>query len=445
MAKLADALEQAREQKLDLALVAFKESSDLVSLRSVWLLSITISLSFVDLVSLLLRLWPDSAEPSPAGLDNWPFLAQNEGEWSMSPRMAELLALDFRQREPETFRTAHRILIAREEALESEADPNETWFIRGRVSYYLAAIDSNESVRSFGEAFADPPAPDRTACRIWLTTLALHQAPLLHEHERALTFFRAFRHYVEGRRSQAHENFETVLAGDQEDVFAAISLHLSGNIERTRSPDRAMRRIEKSIVMSQKLSLIENEVMATHTLVWTLIERAHRRLDGAKEDLRTASSMARDNLKRAIKTDDRGLIVWCTRTAATAEWLSLTDNRRTLKRVTASRRKDLIEALRESSNQALTLGDIETAALATNDAASVLRDSGLQLEAATEISRFLDDVVWARIPHSALNRLGKTAGSIASLSSGDDAQAEAAEKLLKRLGEIQARRDFGRT
>jgi hypothetical protein len=106
--------------------------------------------------------------------------------------------------------------------------------------------------------------------------------------------------------------------------------------------------------------------------------------------------------------------------------------------VPAGRDQELAETLRGVVAEALRLGDPETAAYAANDAASILRDSGHLEEALQVIAEILDQLKWVLVPFPAFSRLGKTIGSILSISD-DPRILTRADAVLKRLDSWEVR------
>lgn len=369
------------------------------------------------------RVWEGFDRSSAETLRRRPFIEDVVGGVRLSDYRAAELTARFRADDPAAFAAVHRYLAETEnDALEREEDPEERWFIRGRTAFYLAGIDPSQSVAEFGETFTEPPVVERTAGRLWLSALVERQAPLLSKAERAVIFFRGFRQYVLGSRAAARADFEQVVRTNEQDRYRAVALHLLGTMQRDR--EVADRLTRESVVLSSRLGIAENEIMARHTLSWSITAAAQsspREHRGPLID--EAFALASLNDSRANQTQDDYLVAWCSRTKSIVEWLRLTDFRSNVDDEALSDASRIESNLYKASRLALEIGDLETACLAANDAVGVWRDIGSFDIAITEAVEFLDELTEFHAAPATLENLAKTLGSMQGLVS-DAAQAD---------------------
>jgi hypothetical protein len=387
----------------------FSATSSSATVRCGWILSICLSIEPTALTTLVQAIWPkEQAEDGVVALVRWPFVQRGVDGWSIDRTIGPALARDFRESDPEAFLEAHRRLANTEQLLEQQSDGDATWYVRGRVAYYLAGLDPEHSIAQFGAGFAEAPTLGRTAARMWLSGLALRQEELLRDQRRELDFFAGFRAYVSGYRREARGHFERVIASSNPDIFSAIAMHLLGVLLRRFADERAVQLLREAVSLSSELGLAENEVMARHSLCWALVDIATRA--DQTHGYAAALELARQNVAIATATDDPNLVAWCRRTLAAIEWLAATAGRHRppVDRDLADR---LVEELQAVSKDVAELGDAETPVIAGNDAASIFRDEGRVDDAMHEIETTLEQVAWyGAIP--AVSNLGKTLRSL---------------------------------
>lgn len=415
---LAAVASRARIQERNVEADLFLSVASEAEARMAMLLSVAVELDRADLAALLRSVWGEDQEWESAReqLERWPFVIRSSSGWRISGSIGTALAIEMRESHPAVFVRAHEVLAALEEELEATANPEEQWFVRGRIAYYLAGLDERRSAAAFGAAFADAPAMERSLARMWLAGLAIRQDYLLGSESRTIEFFRGFRQYVSGNRREAASSFELVFESGIGDIYSAIAMHLWAVVVGTRPGSKGRRILKDSIELSDKIELSDNAIMARHTLVWSMVAEANRQRGASSEILDEALTMATRNREAARATQELGLITWTRSGAAAIEWIA------TRAKETGSADPALVERLvaelDDVERVALSLNDLETAASAGNHAASILRDDGRYAEALDTIKRSLTaGESSGSIPANALTRLAKTAGSILRLTS----------------------------
>jgi hypothetical protein len=405
------------------------------TVQAAWILSISVALLPHEVAQVAAELWEGDFTETLTVLGEWSFVQKGSDGWRISAPLAKPLAEHFKRTAPQLFQEAHQRLARLEEIKEADSDDDEAWFVRGRLAYYLAALDAAESVGLFGQEFAQPPLLNRTANRKWLTDLVLRQEYLLGSEGRAVDFYRGFRLYTTGggrNRLDALDHFVRVFDAPEEDVYSAIALHLAGVIERDTLHDlsRSIDHLETSVGQSARLGIRENELFATHSLSWTLIASAGQHPDEAVALLARARSLATRCLSGAQAYGDVNIETWARQAAAVAEWLEFQQASAKLEdRLEAANR--LVQELRDVEKSLLAFGDLESALLAANQAASIWRDVGRGVDALREISEAIN-LVWSDSPPAmALNRLAKTAGSLLRLTLPARKRKELAELIRK--------------
>ena len=384
-----------------------------------WVLATALAMPAETIRSIVVAMWPEfeeTAEAAVTTLMRWPFVAETNDGLLLPDAHAEEFRREFQEEEPERFASLHSQLVDIERARELEADDHERWFVRGRIAYYLAGIAADESVGEFAEVFGDPPTLERREARLWLSSLVLRQESLLGTRAREVAFFRAFRLYVAGFRDDARSSFDAVLTGT-DDRYEALASHFSGLLRRDVAPERGIELLHKSIHLSEKLGLRENEIMARQSLVTGLLAR------GASEDLKRARQLATLNRERAEETNDPYLILWCREAEATAEWLDLTESRTQVTDHARERAPSLLATLEDVAQEA-RYSEPETALFAANQAACMYRDIGQPDRSLDVIRSFIHEAPLARLPRADLQRLGKTTGSLFKHSTSASFRAE---------------------
>jgi hypothetical protein len=405
-------------------LSAFSSVAEPMVIQAAWLLSTVLAINRRDFVDLFVELWPEGAghEEAVEEILSWPFAELTGDGYRMSGSAANAFRLDFLNSDELRFRRAHELLATLEASREVVEDPDETWFIRGRYAYYLAGYDQSRSIQVFGDGFAEPPMLDRTDARMWLSWLAIQQEDLLDEVPRAIAFFRGFRAYVSGARKQAREAFDTVLEGDEVDIYQALAAHFAGLLRRRSESETGIRLLRESISLSSGLNLPENEIMARNSLVIALI--------ASRDDdvLGEASALGSLNLSRALATQDPHLISWCRTTYVTSVWSNLTKRHSTVGAQALEIAPSLVAEL-EAVIAEVAHSDPETRLQAANEAASILRDVGAYEQALELLDRTISDAAMAQ-KHQ-LERLAKTTGSM--LRGLNPEQRAVARELLARI------------
>lgn len=428
---ISDVLDEARARGDDVRLAAFGAVAAKEEVRLAQLLSLTLGVSRGEIERLAEELWGmRDALLSLDRLIRWPFVEDDGEHLSIAPALAGPLAEQFRQTSPNLFVQAHCALAALEEASETD-DRDGAWFIRGRIAFYLAGADPDRSIDQFTDCFTNPPILDRTVCRMWLTSLVLRQQRLLEERRRELAFYRGFRAYVVGHRDEARAAFEEVTGDRDADMYQAIASHLLGVIVRPQDAARAESLLRESIGLSQELALFDNEVMARHSTVWALVEKARA---ATEPDRRTIMLAAREQaviaLDLARSASDDFLIAWCTRSAVAMEWAVLTSEGKTVTAEALSEIDGLVVQLTEAQSLALVGGDFESFVYLCNEAALIYRDGGRFEEALSQIDLAMKSV--AGFDLRAFEKLAKTTRSI--LVRGRNAGiSERAQRLLRRM------------
>src|SRR5205823_5471365 len=149
--------------------------------------------------------------------------------------------------------------------------------------------------------------------------------------------------------------------------------HLLGAM--LRGTEGAMALLRESVELSARLGIKENEVMARHTLTWALTVQGQSSPKEIRPRLlEEGFALSRVNRDEADRSGDDYLVAWCARTAAAIEWLRLTDYRTDVSEEARLMAGRLVDALRMARKTALSLGDLETATLAANDAVAIWRD-----------------------------------------------------------------------
>lgn len=403
-------------------------------------LSTSLVIDEKDFRALLSKLWPDrDLDAAVDAVRTLPLVRHEAQGMRLTETVRSTLAARFRDVEPRAFARAHEVLCAMEESRELAASPHETWFIRGRIAFYLAGLDPERSIRQFEASFrGDAPTLDRRTARMWLTSLVLDQEPLLSGYVRELAFYRGFRLYVSGQRDEAVTHFQTVLAeGVRDDVPSAIASHLLGVLTMRRDVAQAIELYRQSIQVSERIGLQRHGVMARNSVVWAQIRLATSVAPADRKQLLAGVVReAERNLEFASAAGDDDLRQWCAYTNASVKWLVLTDLRENPE---AGRPylDEVVVTLRETARHSLKSRDVETATLAVNDAACARRDVGDYSGALEEIGWILNRLERVYVPLTALRRLGKTTGSVLKLATGKQTDARAHALL----DEITARQE----
>jgi hypothetical protein len=434
---LSRAVGRAEVQGMGAAVAPFWAIADDRTVRAAWLLSTALALPADDFESLLRELWPelDSPETAISELADWPFVELSLDGYRLIDEVAQEFRSQFLEMDPGRLYRAHELLVALESEREA-ADPDENWFVRGRIAFYLAGYDQDLSAATFGEAFQSAPVMDRTACRIWLSGLAVHQEPLLSSKHREIAFFRGFRAYVLNERNDALNAFKEVLSVEAGDAYEALASHLAGVLMRRSYPDQSVELITDSIELSERLELRDNEVMARQSLITVLIAEARNDRSTAPGRLAQADELAALNLRVAQTTEDLFLTLACERMDAIARWLNVSDFGGRAQEVSDELATQLIERLRANWQQSLAMDLTENAALAADDLATIIRDRGDPAAALREVTAFLDAARNRHIPASGLQHLAKAVGSLFRVTNDAEVRRDIGT-LLDRLNGLR--------
>ncbi len=373
-------------------------------------LSLSVTIEPDQLQALVRRLWPDTAltEVELSELIDWPFVIAGQSGWSMLQPMARVLSTYFRDADQVLFTSAHELLASMEKS-RTPSDELDDWFISGRTAYYLAGVDPTVSAGQFGEVFEHAPVVDRTSCRVWLAGLVDRQSHLLGDTSRTVSFFRGFRHYVSGNRRAAAREFTRVLAGEDADIYRAISLHLGALSIRSQMAENVVDMIRQSVELSEKLRLGVNEVMARQSLIWLLLRHGTPKTD--------LISLAEYNVERSKSLADRNLLGWTRRTYAVMQWLNLVgDTRDHVTEEARSEAPSLLGDLSEALALAEATDDPETVLFILNDRASIFCDLAELEDAEIELEAALDRAGGLGYASRVLASLGKTCGRAAILA-----------------------------
>lgn len=339
-----------------------------------------------------------------------PFVERVDEGYRIAEPTAAALRQQFRDDDAEGFRNANATFLANEQAaLESQVDAEDRWFIRGRIAFYLAALDPSESVEHFITAFSEPAPGDPGPPRSWLADLVLRQRDLLVDQARSLDFFEGFQAYKRGNFVVARSRFERVIRADERDRFRAIALHLwSVIVDSGRLSDE---RLREAVQLSEDLGLAENEVMARNTLVFRLLRQAGGTRRPQFVALHEASALADRNLAKAERTGDRFLIAGTRFGLAQAQWLNLSNDGADGPNVPDSVVSYIAHNLEMVVDDAIAFQDFETAAAAVNLSASIQRDRRMYGEAIEILADGLRR--WrGYAPPRTVKRWAQTAGSM---------------------------------
>ena len=275
MAISTDDIQLTRERGQSIEVLALLRAPNETMRRAAFLVAISVGLAPPDIANALAHLWPASEgiDEAIAALERRSVVQHADGRLHVIEAARSQLARAFFEDDSAQFVRAHELFAALEEDREADQDPYSEWFTRGRVAFYLAATQPDRAVGQFGDLFATAPSTERVACRMWISSLVLHQEPLLQDYFREVEFYRAFRSYVMGDPKGAREGFEHVVESGADDTYRAIALHLLGVLLRTRDTVRSIALLLDAIRISEHLDLFENEVMARCSLVWAYEQR----------------------------------------------------------------------------------------------------------------------------------------------------------------------------
>lgn len=429
---LAAVVSRARVQERNVEADLFLSVASDAETHMAMLLSVSVELGHADLAAISESVWGGDEDWGSAlrQLQRWPFVSRSTSGLRIVGPIGAALAIQLQEAHPPVFLRAHEILAALEEEQEVGANPEEQWFARGRIAYYLAGIDERRSAAAFRDTFADAPVFSRPLARMWLAGLAIHQEYLLGSESRTVEFFRGFRQYVSGHRQEAERSFALVFEDGVEDVYSAIAMHLWAVIVGTRPGTRGRRILGNAIELSDQIGLVDNAVMARHTLTWSVVSEGQQadEREAGKEILRRALAIARSNKQSADATNDSTLIAWTHRAGAAVEWI--------VARALGTGGADpalverLLSELDEVRRDSMVTHELETAAFAANDAAGILRDEERFDEALDMIVEMLRaGEESGSIPLNAVRKLGKTAGSMFRLTSDQEILMRVEETL----------------
>jgi tetratricopeptide (TPR) repeat protein len=410
----------------------FCATADMATMRLATVLSCCVEYEPGALIQVAVETWSESGDLTDdaiTAMSAWPFVNATGARWRIDRDIAIALRDRLRLENPAEFVELHRVLAAREAREDAELDEYGSWFVRGRLAFYLAAIDGQQSLDEFAGAFVDPPAFDRARCRMWISDLVDRQSDLLASHQREVTFYRAFAMYSSGMARDAKsliKLFDSVIGPEPEpDLYTAISMHLKGVLSKPSGIDAAIDLFRASVELSGDLGIRDNEVMARNSLVWALLD--------TQEDLSRTTEIAVLNVAEAKDLGSPSMIDWTRRTAATVKWMKATDRRRAFPPGVEKLADELTEELWDVARSSREAGDVETAIYAYNESACIDRDVGNYehaLEALELASQIILGLPWR--PHPTQNIIKTTRSFIGRLT-GD--QRGRAETILTELPE----------
>jgi len=368
--------------------------------RAAMALSVCLASHREGLHDLVAQLWPDDRETVSAAVDKVllaPFVEETSAGWRINSDFAVPFVQHFMEEDQGAFQQAHEILASREREAMSElgsAAPDvlemERWFVQSRLAFYLAGVHADESVEQFGLAFESAPQREQTPARLWLSTLVFRQRPLIGTHIRVIAFFEGFRAYVAGQRSEALSHLNDVIAGDHEDLYQAIGLHLYAIC--LYKPSDRIHDLTKSVELSERLGLSENSIMARNSLVvahFAMANELRRSGQGSlsQRHLRLAERLSKLNLQQALGTSVRGYQAYALTEHAAVQWALVagTDGRGGMTPGAQKLLPVVIGELSDAISVADSQGMSDTALYIINQRASKLRDGGRVTEALSEL------------------------------------------------------------
>lgn len=437
-------MERADERRLEL----WRGTATEHELHAGYTLAAALTAEVGDLEASIVTVWPSEGEDEVrSGVRDLlmrPFVQRMASGYRIEPRMAKTVLSAFKDEDAKGFEGVYSALVGLElSALGTEADEDLRWFAAGRVAYYLAPLDPDQSVARFMSAFQGAPMSTANVARQWLTGLVLSQERFLASQGRALTFFRAFRDYQHGRRVEASTAFGSLLTSSERDSFAAISMHLWAIL---RPGHRlSLERLKASIPLSEELGLLENAIMARNSLAAReFAEAASGSLDKRTEAAQGAARLTSANLQAAVRVGDDYLIRFTDVTDVVARKILLSldaerngaDESAGVREVWPLREEDvrsLAERLRFDAGAFSRSGDIDGHVYAINVLAYLLRDAGdvagalAEIEAVVRRFRVLE-------PTRAVTNLAKTAGSLRRLARRGD-ESDRANAVLREINE----------
>ena len=315
------------------------------------------------------------------------------------------------------------------DVLLSEVGTEYEWFVRGRIAFYLAAIEPGESLARFIEAFTEPPPDESVDPKSWLADLAIKQEVHLGKSTRIIQFFKAFRDYKLNHWKEASNAFRHIIdTSEEEDLPLAVSEHLWSVINA--SDDRSTETLRHSIALSVDISAVENEIMARNTLIFQLFDRSEK-LEDRMLILEEAKRLAELNHRVSEQWGDDFFIRWTLHALAVATWLYISNGRQDARIVSQHHADQIVTDLFEVVDLFRQEGDLEGAAKAYNNAACLRRDQRNFDEAAEIVERAIRELSWASPPLSAQS-FGKTLGSISKMSPSPSQRAKV-NKVLNML------------
>lgn len=408
--------------------------------RAAWLLATSIALRPAELAALLVELWPETdAQDAISQLASWPFVEPADDGWRVAPSCAVALTDEFRRSDHISWWGAHHLLVALEESAKAELttpDDPGIWAIDARIAYYLSVPDPTESARLFGEALGDPPHANPDGASRWLVSLARRASEHFASRPRERSFFTGMDIFTSATPAAALEHLVPVYKKPTHDPYTAASLYMAGVIQSAIDVDDAMALLESAVALSEELHLVDTELRARHSLVWTLFRRITRESMEStmrRRVLEEASELTHRNQFRAEQHGSALLIARAGWSTAVADWLLLVDRRpEDMERLTV-KGLEAVEQLARARTELFASGDARAALLTTKDAMSILRDLG-RLDEAIELGDAAIDMARWVETRTTLRIIERTVKGLLELA--DDYQRESIESLLGEIGAL---------
>lgn len=284
------------------------------------------------------------------------------------------------------------------------------WFVRGRIAFYLAAIEPKESTRDFMQAFADAPTVDGPDPKTWLADLALKQETYLGSDARIVKFFEAFRDYKLNRNVAASQGFAELLSDKSDrDLIFAVSEHLWSVL----NPDdeRVDVYLRDSVALSVSLGVVENEIMARNTLVFSLISRSGHFDQVDSSVLKEALELAFENFNVADENRNQYFVSWTKSALANLRWLDISKDRDVPYETKTSVADELFDEELSLAEEFQLRGDLDGALRAYNNAIGIRRDQ-LKFDDALDATDIASRVIFNAFPSKAAWGIFKTVRSM---------------------------------
>ena len=426
---------QAQESGDDGEMALFRATASHDTLRAAYVLAASMGRTPADLRTLLSQLW-DDVDPSQAvdGLADWPLVEQGPDEWRIGASFARALLDEFRRSEDAAWQSAHRLLVDLELRSVSTTDDSQRWFAQARAAVYCAGFDPVESVQQLGRVFTDPPHSNPDVARRWLTTLVLLHDGDLTARPREHAFFLAYDIYSVGVATQALEQLGQFIHDPTADPYSAFALYLAGVLRGLSRAESGLYLLRNSIELSETLGLVEPEIRARHSYVWTLIGGLGQNETRASvsETLQRAKASAHLNLRRAEEYGSPLLVARSTWTATVADWLVLVDRAPNDGQLLTYEGLKAVKRLERTREELFDHGDPRAAVVSIRDAMNILGDLGRIDEALGQADAAVNLAASFEAPAS----LGRVETAAKTLL--ERADAYQSQRIHSLLGELRA-------